>query len=78
MLYHIISHMLHGAGIFTYKTWSLLGVKVGKYTSSMEHWGLYLSYVDAQILVLPEGNSHPLINAGVGKCPILGILDLTL
>jgi hypothetical protein len=30
--------MLHGAGIFTYiHDWAILGVNVGKYSSTMEH-----------------------------------------
>jgi len=34
-----ISHMLHGAGIFTY-IWDILRVAVGKYSSTMEHMGI--------------------------------------
>ena len=33
------SHVLHGAGIFTY-IWLIYGVNVGKYSSTMEHMGL--------------------------------------
>jgi hypothetical protein len=38
-----ISHMLHGAGIFTY-TWVIFGVNVGKYSSTMEHLGIASSF----------------------------------
>ena len=33
------SHMLHGAGIFTY-IWVIFRANVGKYSSTMEHMGL--------------------------------------
>jgi len=33
------AQMLHGAGIFTDKTGHFFGVKVGKYSSTMEHMG---------------------------------------
>ena len=38
-IYYTLSHMLHGAGIFTY-IWVIYGVNVGKYSSTMEHMGM--------------------------------------
>jgi hypothetical protein len=34
-----LPHVLHGAGIFTYKLGDLCRVNVGKYSSTMEHLG---------------------------------------
>jgi hypothetical protein len=34
-----LSHMLQGAGIFTY-IWVIIRANVGKYTSTMEHMGI--------------------------------------
>ena len=34
----LVTQMLHGAGIFTYKTGPVLGVNVGKYSNAWSIW----------------------------------------
>ena len=44
VLYPSISHMLHGAGIFTYMYFTpKMACFVGKYSSTMEHMGMSFS-----------------------------------
>ena len=47
--------MLNGAGLFTYKTWVVLVVNVGKYTSPIEHLGkgIFGCKVSFRVLGLP-------------------------
>ena len=53
---YIISHMLHGAGIFNYITkGGFVRANVGKYSSTMEHMGLKMAPLSHWWLILWYG-----------------------